>query len=89
MTVVLNLEPIYGTAPTVIALYGITRGKLLELAKTGFVRAVKENPDSRSSRIVFRCSDVLEWMEQNGQRPRAEAFEPRHGLAAEAARATA
>ena len=89
MNVVLNIEPVYGTAPTVMALYGLTRGKLLDLAKAGHVRAVKENPDSRSSRIVFRCSDVREWLETEGRPPRSEAFEPRRGHAVDAARASA
>lgn len=88
MTLVLNIEPIYGTAETVSALYGLTRGKLLDLAKSGQIRAVKENPDSRSSRIVFRISDVREWLETQGRPPRVEAFESRHVVASEAVRAS-
>ena len=79
MTVILQVEPIWGTAPIVSALYGVTRGKLLELGKAGLVRARKENPNSRSSRIVFRCADVRDWLENEAPTPRAEAFEPRRG----------
>jgi hypothetical protein len=60
-----------------MALYGLTRSKICELAKNGTVRARKEKPDCRSSRIVFRCSDVKEWMDNEAPKPRTEAFEPR------------
>jgi hypothetical protein len=86
MTVNLQCEPIWGTAPTVAALYGLTAGKLRELAKSGHVRARKENPDSRSSRIVFRCADVGDWLENEAKPPRAQAFEARRcGRSAEPA----
>lgn len=75
--VIINVDPVWGTSPVVSARYGITQGKLRELARSGIVRARKENPDSRTSRTVFRCSDVNEWLENEAPRPRAEAFEPR------------
>ena len=79
MTVVLQIEPLWGTADSVTALYGIPRRRLLELAKGGHIRARKLSPDSRSATIVFRTADVKEWLENDAPKPRAEAFEPRRG----------
>lgn len=78
MTVVLQVEPLWGTAESVTALYGIPRRRLLDLAKGGHIRARKLSPDSRSATIVFRTADVKEWLENDAPKPRAEAFEPRH-----------
>lgn len=77
MTVVLQMEPLWGTADSVTALYGIPRRRLLELARTGHIRARKLSPDSRSATIVFRTADVKEWLENEAPAPRAEAFKPR------------
>lgn len=79
MTVVLQMEPLWGTFETVTALYGITRRRLFELAKEGTVRARKEKPDSRTSRIVYRLADVKDWLENEAPTPRPEAFEPCRG----------
>ena len=78
MTVVLQMEPLWGNAATVAALYGIPRNRLLELAKSGHVRARKMDPDSRSATIVFRTADVRDWLENEAAKPRAEAFGPTH-----------
>ena len=75
MTVVLNIEPVWGTADSVIALYGIPRQRLLALARAGTIRARKMDPDSRSASIVFRVQDVREWLEQEAPTPRVEPFE--------------
>ena len=82
MTVVLQMEPLWGNAATVAALYGIPRNRLLELAKSGHIRARKLSPDSRSATIVFRTADVQDWLENEAPKPRAEAFEPRRGVGA-------
>ena len=82
MTVVLQMEPLWGNAATVAALYGIPRNRLLELAKSGHIRARKLSPDSRSATIVFRTADVKDWLENEAPAPRAEAFEPRRGAGA-------
>ena len=79
MTVVLQIEPLWGTAESVTALYGIPRRRLLELARCGHIRARKLSPDSRSSTIVFRCADIKEWLENEAPKPRAEAFKPSGG----------
>ena len=84
MTVVLQLEPLWGTFETVTALYGIPRRRLLELAKAGSVRARKMSPESRTSTIVYRLADVKDWMENEAPAPRAEAFEARRGTGCEA-----
>lgn len=76
MTVVLQMEPIWGNAASVTALYGIPRRRLLELAKSGHIRARKLSPDSRSATIVFRTADVKDWLENDAPKPRAEAFPP-------------
>lgn len=78
MTVVLQFEPVWGTAESVTALYGIPRRRLLDLAKSGHIRARKLSPDSRSATIVFRTADVKDWLENEAPTPRAQAFEPRH-----------
>ena len=78
MTVVLQMEPLWGNAATVAALYGIPRNRLLELAKSGHIRARKLSPDSRSATIVFRTADVKDWLENEATKPRQEAFEPTH-----------
>ena len=78
MTVVLQLEPVWGTAESVTALYGIPRRRLLDLAKSGHIRARKLSPDSRSATIVFRTADVKDWLDNEAPTPRAQAFEPRH-----------
>ena len=78
MTVVLQMEPIWGNAASVTALYGIPRRRLLELAKSGHIRARKLSPDSRSATIVFRTADVKDWLENEAAKPRQEAFEPTH-----------
>lgn len=78
MTVVLQFEPVWGTAESVTALYGIPRRRLLELAKAGHIRARKLSPDSRTATIVFRTSDVKDWLDNEAPTPRAQAFEPRH-----------
>jgi hypothetical protein len=78
MTVVLQMEPLWGNAATVAALYGIPRNRLLELAKSGHIRARKLSPDSRSATIVFRTADVKDWLENEAAKPRQEAFEPTH-----------
>ena len=80
MTVVLQMEPLWGTAATVTALYGIPRNRLLELAKSGHIRARKLSPDSRSATIVFRTADVKDWLENEAAKPRQEAFAPTHVL---------
>jgi hypothetical protein len=74
------MEPLWGTFETGTARYGITRRKLLELAKQGPIRARKENPDSRSARIVFRLADVKDWMENEAPTPRTQEFEPTRGI---------
>jgi hypothetical protein len=79
MTVVLQMEPLWGTADSVTALYGIPRRRLLELARCGHIRARKLSPDSRSATIVFRTADVREWLENEAPTPRAEAFAPSRG----------
>jgi len=78
MTVVLQMEPLWGNAATVAALYGIPRNRLLELAKSGHIRARKLSPDSRSATIVFRTADVKDWLENEAAKPRLEAFAPTH-----------
>ena len=78
MTVVLQFEPVWGTAESVTALYGIPRRRLLDLAKSGHIRARKLSPDSRSATIVFRTADVKDWLDNEAPTPRAQAFEPRH-----------
>ena len=78
MNVVLQVEPIWGTADCVTALYGIPRRRLLDLAKSGHIRARKLTPDSRSATIVFRTADVKDWLDHEAPTPRAKAFEPRH-----------
>ena len=78
MTVVLQMEPIWGNAASVTALYGIPRRRLLELAKSGHIRARKLSPDSRSATIVFRTADVKDWLENEAAKPRQEAFAPTH-----------
>lgn len=78
MTVVLQMEPVWGNAASVTALYGIPRRRLLELAKSGHIRARKLSPDSRSATTVFRTADVRDWLENEAAKPRLEAFEPRH-----------
>lgn len=77
MNVVLQVEPIWGTAACVTALYGIPRRRLLDLAKSGHIRARKLTPDSRSATIVFRTADVRDWLDHEAPTPRAQAFEPR------------
>ena len=77
MNVILQMEPLWGTSESVTALYGIPRRRLLDLARAGHIRARKLSPDSRSSTIVFRTSDVKEWLENEAPKPRAEAFTPR------------
>lgn len=73
------MEPLWGTADSVTALYGIPRRRLLELARCGHIRARKLSPDSRSATIVFRTADVREWLENEAPTPRAEAFAPSRG----------
>lgn len=80
MTVVLQMEPIWGNAASVTALYGIPRRRLLELAKSGHIRARKLSPDSRSATTVFRTADVKDWLENEASKPRLEAFKPTHVL---------
>ncbi|HNX35160.1 MAG TPA: hypothetical protein PKM57_11065 [Kiritimatiellia bacterium] len=79
MNVILQMEPLWGTAESVTALFGIPRRRLLELARTGHIRARKLSPESRSSTIVFRTADVKEWLENEAPKPRAEFFEPTRG----------
>lgn len=78
MQVVLHMEPLWGNAASVMALYGVPRRRLLELAKAGTIRARKMDPDSRTSTIVFRTADVKDWLENEAAKPRLEAFEPTH-----------
>lgn len=82
ITVVLQMEPLWGTAESVTALYGIPKRRLFELARTGHIRARKLSPNSRTSTVVFRTSDVKDWLENEAPTPRAEAFEPRRGAGA-------
>ena len=84
MTVVLKMEPVWGTAQSVAALYGVPRRRLLSLARAGTIRARKMSPDSRSSSMVFRMQDVRDWLEQEAPAPRARMFR-RYCRAAEAA----
>ena len=77
MTIIITFEPTWGTGPTVAALTGLTLGKIRELVKAGHVRARKENPESRTSRIVFRVSDINEWLEHEALPPKAQGFQPR------------
>lgn len=79
MIVVLQIEPLWGTAESVTALYGIPRRRLLELARCGHIRARKLSPDSRSATIVFRTADVKDWLEHEAPKPRSEAFGPCRG----------
>ena len=79
MIVVFHCEPVWGTLECIMGLFGLTRGKVIELAKSGTIRARKEKPDSRSARVVYRCADVKDWLDNEAPAPRAEAFEPRRG----------
>ena len=79
MIIVLKMEPVWGTAQSVAALYGVPRRRLLSLAKAGTIRARKMSPDSRTSSTVFRMQDVRDWLEQDAPAPRARMF--RRGLA--------
>ena len=79
VTVVLQVEPLWGTAESVTALYGIPQRWLFELARTGHIRARKMSPDSRTSTIVFRTADVKDWLENEAPVPRTRAFAPRRG----------
>ena len=74
MNIVLHMEPVWGTAQSVAALYGVPRRRLLSLAKAGTIRARKMSPDSRSSSTVFRMQDVRDWLEQEAPSPRARMF---------------
>ncbi len=78
-TVLLQMEPLWGTAECATALYGIPQRRLFELARTGHIRARKMSPDSRTSTIVFRMADVKDWLENEAPVPRARAFLPRRG----------
>lgn len=78
MTVVLQIEPIWGNAASVMALYGVPRRRLLELAKAGTIRARKMDPESRTSAIVFRMADIKDWLENEAAKPRLEPFEATH-----------
>lgn len=84
MNVILQMEPLWGTSESVTALYGIPRRRLLDLARTGHIRARKLSPDSRSSTIVFRTADVKDWLENEAPKPRTESFEPTRGARAAA-----
>ncbi len=89
MGIIIQTVPVWGTASVVRALYGLPAGKLRELAASGHVRARKLDPDSRSSRMVFRCADVGEWLETEAPAPRAQPFEARRvagGATVEAAK---
>ena len=77
MNIILQMEPLWGTSESVTALYGIPRRRLLQLARSGHIRARKLSPDSRSSTIVFRTSDVKEWLENEAPKPSANAFNAR------------
>lgn len=74
ITLVLQMEPLWGTAETMTALYGIPRRRLLELARTNHIRARKLSPESRSATVVYRTADVKDWLENEAPTPRAEAF---------------
>jgi len=84
MTVVLQCEPLWGSAAVIAALFGLPRGRLLALAKAGHIRARKLDPDSRTAAIVYRTADVKEWLENVAPQPRAEPFEARRGARAAA-----
>jgi len=75
-----NFPPIWGRASVVVACYGITRSKVFALAKSGHIRARKEDPDCRSSRIVFRLSDVGDWLEKEAPSPRSMPFKSRRSF---------
>ncbi len=77
MNIVIQTVPVWGTSPIVRALYGMPEQKLRELVRAGHVRARKLDPDSRSSRVVYRCADVGEWLETEAPAPRAQPFEAR------------
>lgn len=83
MNIVIQTVPVWGTASVVRALYGLPAGKLRELAASGHVRARKLDPDSRTSRTVFRCADVGEWLETEAPTPRTQPFEARRGAGLE------
>ena len=76
MIIVLQIAPVWGTADSVAALYGIPRHRLLELARRGHIRARKLTPDSRSATIVFKTADVGDWLENEAPAPHPEAFPP-------------
>ncbi len=69
MTVVIQMEPLWGTAECVTALYGLPRNRLLELARAGAIRARKPVPESRSSVVVFCTADVRQWLENEAPAP--------------------
>jgi len=75
MNVFLQMEPLWGTAETVTALFGIPRRRLLELARAKHIRARKLSPQSRSATVVYRTADVKDWLENEAPAPRVEAFE--------------
>jgi hypothetical protein len=77
MNVVLQMEPLWGTAETVTALYGIPRRRLLDLARAKHIRARKLSPESRSATVVYRTADVKDWLENEAPAPLAQAFQPR------------
>ena len=79
MGIIIQTVPVWGTASVVRALYGLPAGKLRELAASGHVRARKLDPDSRSSRVVYRCADIGEWLDAEALNAGGRAFENRRG----------
>ena len=71
--------PVWVPAQKAVELYGVPTYKLLELAKAGFIRARKLEPDSRSSRTVYRCADIDDWLLNDAPKVREEKFEFRGG----------
>ena len=51
MTVILEMEPLWGTAETVTALYGLPRARLLALAREGSIRARKLDPNTERKEL--------------------------------------
>jgi hypothetical protein len=72
---------LWGSAPTISALFGLPRGRLLTLAKQGHIRARKLDPAKRTSATVYKVGDVKDWLENEAPSPRAEPFEARRRAA--------
>jgi hypothetical protein len=61
-----TVQPMWGPYTTIRALFGMPRGWLDELVKSGHVRRRSRRKGARQARCIYRVADVAAYLDGDG-----------------------